>query len=258
MGSDGADVGYLLSRLLNSQPIVVRRTDSDGNSYIDREATTLAQLKGKEISEEFLDWVFKDGDRRSALVEIFNEKFNTRVIRQRDGSHMKMPGKVPDSIIAMRRHQNNATWRGITERFMLMDHTGAGKTFTAIARAMERRRMGLSKKPMIVVPNHLIDQWTADIYRLYPGAKVLAAGKKDFEAKRRRRLFGKIATGDWDIVLVPHSSFGFIGIDKSTEQRFLEQEMAMALEAVKDAQEQADEDGTNTGRSKPFGERGSD
>ncbi len=252
--SDGADVSYLLSRLLNSQPIVVRRTDSDGNSYIDREATTLAQLKGKEISEEFLDWVFKDGDRRSALVEIFNEKFNTRVIRQRDGSHMKMPGKVPDSIIAMRRHQNNATWRGITERFMLMDHTvGAGKTFTAIARAMERRRMGLSKKPMIVVPNHLIDQWTADIYRLYPGAKVLAAGKKDFEAKRRRRLFGKIATGDWDIVLVPHSSFGFIGIDKSTEQRFLEQEMAMALEAVKDAQEQADEDGTNTGRSKPFG-----
>src|SRR5699024_1306546 len=104
-----------------------------------------------------------------------------------------------------------------------------------------------------VVPNHLIEQWTADIYRLYPGAKVLAAGKKDFEAKRRRRLFGKIATGDWDIVLVPHSSFGFIGIDPSTEKRFLEQELEAALEAVSDAAEQAREDGTDNGFRKPFG-----
>ncbi|HEY6612774.1 MAG TPA: PLxRFG domain-containing protein [Pseudomonas sp.] len=252
--TDAVTTEYLVSRLLNSQPVVVRYTDSKGVSHIAQESTQLAQLKAKEIAAEFMDWVFKDGDRRAVLVEVFNEKFNTRVVRQRDGSHMQLPGKVPDSIIAMRRHQLNAIWRGIAERFMLVDHAvGAGKTFTAIARAMERRRMGLSRKPMIVVPNHLIEQWAADIYRLYPGAKVLAAGKKDFEAKRRRRLFGKIATGDWDIVLVPHSSFGFIGIDPSTEKRFLAQEMEQALEAVKDAQEQAAEDGTDNGFRKPFG-----
>lgn len=252
--SQGARVDYILGRLMNSQPVVVMYKDENGSLKRDAESTALAQLKAKEISAEFLDWVFKDGERRTALVDLFNEKFNTRVVRQRDGSHLTLPGKVPDSIIGMRRHQKNVIWRGITDNALLMDHAvGAGKTFAAIARAMERRRMGLSKKPMIVVPNHLIDQWASDVYRLYPGAKVLAAGKKDFEAKRRRRLFGKIATGDWDIVLVPHSSFGFIGIDPSTEQRFLQQEMDQALEAVKDAEEQAAEDGTDTGFRKPFG-----
>jgi len=252
--SEGASVDYILGRLMNSQPVVVTVKNEDGRSVRHEEFTKLAQLKAKEISAEFLDWVFKDGERRTALVDLFNEKFNTRVVRQRDGSHLKLPGKVPDSVISMRRHQKNVIWRGITDNALLMDHAvGAGKTFAAIARAMERRRMGLSKKPMIVVPNHLVDQWESDIYRLYPGAKVLAAGKKDFEKQRRRRLFGKIATGDWDIVVVPHSSFGFIGIDAATEQRFLQMEMDQAVKAVKDAEDQAREDGIDNGRRKPFG-----
>jgi N12 class adenine-specific DNA methylase len=249
-----ASVGEIVTRMLNSQAVVVRDTDSDGSSRINQEETSLAGLKAREINSEFLDWVFQDSDRRSRLVEIFNDKFNTRVNRQYDGSHLMLPGKVPDTIIAMRRHQLNAIWRGIYERFMLVDHAvGAGKTYTAIARAMERRRMGLSQKPMIVVPNHLVEQWAADVYRLYPGAKVLAAGKKDFEAKRRRRVFGKVATGDWDIVIVPHSSFGFIGIAPETEARYLEQEMELAKQAIADAWEQAKEDGTDQGYRKPFG-----
>jgi len=252
--SEGAPVDYIVTRLLNSQAVVVMEPDSEGTTRTNQEATSLAVLKSKEISAEFLDWVLKDGDRRARLVELFNEKFNTRVVRQYDGSHLKLPGKVPDSIIAMRRHQMNAIWRGIYERFLLVDHAvGAGKTFTAIARAMERRRMGLSQKPMVVVPNHLVEQWAADVYRLYPGAKVLAAGKKDFEAKRRRRLFARIATGDWDIVIVPHSSFGFIGIAPETEQRYLQRELQTAMDAVQDAWEQAKEDGTDNGRRKPFG-----
>lgn len=252
--TEGAPVSYIVGRLLNSQPVVVTYTDFEGVTRVDREKTALAGLKAREIASDFGDWIFRDGERRNDLVKLFNEQFNTRVVRQFNGQHLQLPGKVPDSIIKMRRHQLNAIWRGIYERFMLMDHTvGAGKTFTAIARAMERRRMGLSQKPMIVVPNHLVEQWEADVYRLYPGAKVLAAGKKDFEAKNRRRLFGKIATGDWDIVIVPHSSFGFIGIAPDTEARFLQAELASAQEAIEAAWEQAEEDGNATGRRKPFG-----
>ena len=251
--AEGAPADYIVTRLLNSQPVVVTYKDENGSMKVDQERTALAQLKAKEIVAEFGDWVFKDGDRRQRLVDLFNEKFNTRVNRQFDGSHLKLPGKVPDAIIQMRRHQKNAIWRGIASRFLLLDHVvGAGKTFTGIARAMERRRMGLARKPMIVVPNHLVEQWAADVYRLYPGAKVLAAGQKDFEAKRRRRLFGKIATGDWDIVIVPHSSFGFIGISPETEMRYLEQEMEQAKAAIKEAEEQAQEDG-HSGFRKPFG-----
>lgn len=251
--TEGAPADYIVTRLLNSQPVVVTYKDENGSVKVDQERTALAQLKAKEIVTEFGDWIFKDGDRRQRLVDLFNEKFNTRVNRQFDGSHLKLPGKVPDTIIQMRRHQKNAIWRGIASRFLLLDHVvGAGKTFTGIARAMERRRMGLARKPMIVVPNHLVEQWAADVYRLYPGAKVLAAGQNDFEAKRRRRLFGKIATGDWDIVIVPHSSFGFIGISPETEMRYLEQEMEQAKAAIKEAEEQAKEDG-QTGFRKPFG-----
>lgn len=252
--SEGAPLDYIVTRALNSQSVTVTYRDGDGNTHVDREKTDLANLKVKEIRNEFSDWVFADTERRERLVSINNDLFNTRVTRQHNGQHLTLPGKVPDSIIKMRRHQMNAIWRGIYERFMLVDHAvGAGKTYTAIARAMERRRMGLSKKPMIVVPNHLVEQWEADVYRLYPGAKVLAAGKKDFEVKSRRRLLGKIATGDWDIVIMPHSSFGGIGISPETERRYLEEELALAIEAVKDAEDQAAEDGTNTGWRKPFG-----
>ncbi len=251
--AEGAPADYIVTRLLNSQPVVVTYKDENGSMKVDQERTALAQLKAKEIVAEFGDWVFKDGDRRQRLVDLFNEKFNARVNRQFDGSHLMLPGKVPDAIIQMRRHQKNAIWRGIASRFLLLDHVvGAGKTFTGIARAMERRRMGLARKPMIVVPNHLVEQWAADVYRLYPGAKVLAAGQKDFEAKRRRRLFGKIATGDWDIVIVPHSSFGFIGISPETEMRYLEQEMEQAKAAIKEAEVQAQKDG-HSGFRKPFG-----
>jgi N12 class adenine-specific DNA methylase len=243
----------ILSKLLNSQTPTVTYTDSEGKTHTDKDATTLAILKGREIVAEFGDWIFKDGQRREELVDSFNEKFNTRVTRQYDGQHLKLPGKVPDQIIKMRRHQMNAIWRGISSRSMLVDHTvGAGKTFTAIARAMERRRMGLAQKPTVVVPNHLVEQWAADVYRLYPAAKVLAATKKDFEKKNRRRLLSRVATGDYDIVILPHSSFGFVGISPETELRYLEEELRQAVSAVKEAQEQAEEDG-DVGFRKPMG-----
>lgn len=242
----------IVFRLLNSLPMKVTYTDSEKRTHVDEQASVESQQKATEISSEFLDWVYQDTKRREVLVETFNERYNTRVIRQRDGSHLKMPTKGPK--ITLRRHQINAIWRGITDKAVLYDHAvGAGKTFTAIARIMERRRMGLSRKPMVVVPNHLIEQWAADFKVLYPGANVLAAGKADFETNNRRRLFAKIASGDYDAVIIGHSSFNFIDIDPSTEMRFLEEELRAANEAIKEAEEAAAEEGLDTGWRKPMG-----
>jgi N12 class adenine-specific DNA methylase len=243
----------IVERTLNSKPVKVIHKDNEGKTHVDEEGTLESQMKATEIANEFLDWAFSDDARRDQLVEIFNEKFNTRVVRQRDGSLLTLPGKVPDTVIKMRPWQLNAVWRGITDRAVLYDHAvGAGKTYTAIARAMERRRMGLSKKPMIVVPNHLVEQWAADVKKLYPGANVLAAGKKDFEKMRRRRLFARIGSGDYDMVIVGHSSFGFIDIDPATEQRYLDEELRIAYAAVKEAEEAAAESGFS-GWGKPMG-----
>lgn len=252
-GTDWVSLTDLVDDILNNRQTKVYAKDSDGKRFLLQDQTDLANLKKDQVRTAFEDWVFQDGNRRNRLVEIFNEKFNTRVARQHDGSHLTMPGKVPDAVIRMRRHQKNAIWRGIAERFMLIDHAvGAGKTFTAIGRAMERRRMGLSRKPMIVVPNHMVDQFATDVYRLYPSAKVLAVGKKDLERKKRRKAFAKIATGDWDVVIMPHSSFGFIQIAPETEERYIEAEIALAEAAIKEAEEQAEEDGATGGRFKPF------
>lgn len=251
-GTHRADAVSLIADMLNSRAIAVYDyyKDEHGNQKrtLNEEETASANQKATEILNEFADWIMAEPERRERLATIYNEQFNNRVIRQYDGSHLKLPGKVPDAVIKMRRHQMNAIWRGIAERFTLYDHTvGAGKTFTAIARAMERRRMGLSRKPMIVVPNHMVEQFATDVYRLYPGAKVLAAGKADFEKAKRRRIFSRIATGDWDVVIVPHSSFGFIGISPEREAAYIEADIRDLEEAVERA-EAEDHDG---GRFKP-------
>lgn len=245
-GTPEKSVIDLFRHLLNSRPVTVYVKTSDGRSVKDTVASQAASDKIQEIKEEFSNWVFQDAERRERLTDIFNDRFNVRVLKQYDGSHLELPGKAPDSIIKMRRHQMNAIWRGIVDRFVLYDHAvGAGKTFTGIARAMERKRMGLSRKPMIVVPNHLVNQFASDVYRLYPAAKVLAAGPQDMSASNRRRLFGRIATGDWDIVIVPHSSFNFIGIDPDLETSYLAEELQIVMDALK-SEGAIDEDGNPT------------
>jgi N12 class adenine-specific DNA methylase len=241
----------IVSRIMNSQPLKVTYQDENGKTVVDEEASTLSQLKGTELFAEFQDWAFQDENRREMLTEVFNEKFNTRVIRQRDGSHLKLPGKSP--AVNLRRHQINAIWRGITDNAVLYDHAvGAGKTFAAIGRVMERRRMGLSRKPLVVVPNHIIGQWVADVRKLYPAANVLAAEPADFKGPARRRLFARIAAGDYDMVIIGHSSFGFIDIDPTTEERFVMEELEVAQSAVTEAEEAAAEAGFSSFR-KPLG-----
>ena len=258
-GTERATPLGLIEAMMNSRAIAVYdyfKEDGKDKRVLNEEETQLANAKATEIANEFADWIMSDADRRSRLVEIYNREFNNRVVRQYDGSHLILPGKVPDAVVKLRRHQKNVIWRGISERFLLIDHVvGSGKSFSSIARAMERRRMGLAKKPVIVVPNHMVEQFSADVYRLYPGARVLAAGKKDFEAKKRRRLFSKIATGDWDIVVVPHSSFGFIGISPEREAKFIQEEIESVEAGIKEAEAEDSGDGWRKPQSVKDGER---
>lgn len=226
----------IIEALLNHRVIRVGHYDSEGKFHLDSEKTQAANDKAREIKDAFQDWMFADSDRTEKLVRDFNDANNNYVKRQFDGKLLTYPGKVPDSIIRMRRHQSNAIWRIIQDRTALLDHVvGAGKTFTVVAAAMELKRMGLARKPMVAVPNHLVKQWAADFYRLYPGANILAITKKDFAKANRRKFTAKIATGDWDAVIISHSSFGFIKPDAEFETNFLNDEINGILEAIEEA-----------------------
>ncbi|MFC3074929.1 PLxRFG domain-containing protein [Shinella pollutisoli] len=225
-GTDRAGVGTVLSAVLNGQQITVHDRTSDGKSVVNQAATDAANEKAERVKAEWRRWLWADDTRRAELARLYNDTFNTDVERTYDGSHLTFPGKVGDDIIAFRPHQKNFVWRTLQSGTALADHTvGAGKTFAAIASAMEKRRIGQARKPMFVVPNHLVGQWAADFVRLYPGAKILAATKADFEKDRRKLLFARIATGDWDAVIVAHSSFGRIGMSPEYEARFIAAQM---------------------------------
>lgn len=240
----GADEIY--AALLNSKEIKVGHYEEDDNGsrrfVLEKEPTDEANDKAREIKDKFNDWLFADGERAEKMQRAYNDAVNNYVTRVFDGSMLKLPGKVPDVIIKLRRHQRNAVARIIQDGRALLDHVvGAGKTYTIIAAAMEMKRTGLAMKPMIVVPNHLVKQWAADFYRLYPGANILTATKKDFEKANRRKFLAKIATGNWDAVIMAHSSFGFIKPDQDFELRFNQEridEIVEAMQALKDEKDQ--------------------
>lgn len=228
----------ILSALFNNRSIKVMDTDANGKSTLNKEATDAANEKATDIKTKFQDWIFADPDRSERLVRSYNDTNNNYVTRVYDGSRMQFPGKVPDAIIKFRRHQRNAIARIVQDRTALLDHVvGAGKTFTIVAGAMELKRTGLAHKPMIAVPNHLVKQWAADFYRLYPGANILTATKKDFERANRRRFLAKIATGDWDAVVIAHSSFGFIKPDPEFEAAFNEEQIGHIMGAIQSVEE---------------------
>lgn len=166
----------------------------------------LAQQKQEMVREAFKSWIWKDPERREALCQKYNEIFNSIKPREYDGSHIRFTGMTPE--IKLRPHQQNAVARMLYGGNSLLAHcVGAGKTFEIIAAAMEGKRLGLCRKNLVVVPNHLTEQWGADFLRLYPGAKVLVATKKDFEPQNRKKFCSRIATGDYDAVVIGHSQF---------------------------------------------------
>ncbi|MEO8021058.1 PLxRFG domain-containing protein [Polaromonas sp.] len=224
----------MLGALLNNRSIKVTYTDEKKATRTDVEATEMANTKAQEIKDKFADWLFSDPDRSELLTKAYNETNNNYVTRVYDGSHMSFLGKVPDSIIRFRKHQRNAIARIVQDRTALLDHVvGAGKTFTVVAGAMELKRTGLARKPMVAVPNHLVKQWAADFYRLYPGANVLTATKKDFEKANRRKFLARIATGDWDAVVIAHSSFGFIRPAPEFEADFNAEQVQQIMATIK-------------------------
>ncbi len=225
--------GELLQAIMNNRTIKVTERDSEGKTYTNVDATERANTKAQEIKEKFNDWLFSDPERSELLTKAYNETNNNYVTRVYDGSNMNFPGKVPDSIIKFRRHQRNAIARIVQDRTALLDHVvGAGKTFTVISGAMELKRTGLARKPMVAVPNHLVKQWAADFYRLYPGANVLTATKKDFEKGNRRKFLARIATGDWDAVVIAHSSYGFIKPSPEFETEFNQREIRKIMATI--------------------------
>ena len=225
--TDRSNLVAVLEAAANQKQITVYDKNYDGSRTLNEAATTSANEKVERVKAEWRNWIWADDARRERLSRIYNDTFNTDVTRDYDGSHLTLPGKVGDDIIELRPHQKNAVWRMIQTGTTLLDHTvGAGKTFTVIAGVMEMRRMGLAKKPMIVVPNHLVGQWAEDFMKLYPGANILAATKKDFEAGNRKKLFARIATGDWDAVIVAHSSFGKVDVEPEFQEAFIKQQIA--------------------------------
>ena len=229
----------ILESLLTHRPIKVEKesgSDEHGNPVyeLDQEATAAAMQKADEIRQAFRDWIWEDDERRQRLVKLYNERFNTHVPPRYDGAHMDLIHANPD--VKLRSHQKNVIWRGIQEGTALFDHVvGAGKTLACIATAMESKRMGFVKKPMIVVPNHLTYQWRDEFYKLYPDANILVADKSDFEKKNRERFFSRVATGDWDAVVVAHSSFGKIEMPQEEQRQILTEQIEAAMEAISEA-----------------------
>lgn len=236
-GTARLDPGEIMAHVANNKAIVIK--DNLGSSrephwVVNEEATEEARAKAEEMGKKFREWIWMDPERRRRLEEIYNRDYNTDVPRRYDGSHLRLPGVAPG--MKFRPHIVNAIWRAIQDRSILLDHVvGAGKTPTLTAIMMEFRRLGIARKPMIAVPNHLVRQWRDEIYKFYPNANVLATTEKDFEKANRRRLFARIATGDWDMVVVGHSSFKKIGPPPEWEERIYSEQ----LQEISDAIEQA-------------------
>lgn len=234
----------ILESLLINRPIKVEKEsgqhDERGNAImvIDQELTAAAMQKADEIKQAFLDWVWTDDERRDMLTKLYNERFNTNVPPVYDGSHLELVNA--SEAVKLRPHQKNAVWRAIQEGTCLFDHVvGAGKTLACVATVMESKRMGFLSKPMIVVPNHLLHQWRDEFYKLYPDANILVADKTDFTKQNRQRLFAKIATGDWDAVIVAHSSFRKIDMPHEVQKEILQEQIDMVIDAIAASKEAA-------------------
>jgi len=237
-GTERMGAHRIIETLMSNKQVAVydeiRLPDGNTQRVLNAEETAAAQGKADALAEAFQDWIWKDNDRRERLARSYNDTYNTNVPRKYDGSHLTLPGM--NTAIQLRPHQLNWVYRSLVEGKGLADHVvGAGKTYAIIAAMMEMRRLGLANKPMIVVPNHLVGQWAKDILALYPGANVLAASRKDFQKDRRKLLFSRIATGDWDMVVVAHSSFGRIPVPAETEQKILDDQLAELTLAIQQA-----------------------
>lgn len=240
-GTQRANAYRLLEDALNLRDTKIYDTvqDAEGeHRELNRKETMLAQQKQELIKEEFKEWIFKDLHRREDLCKIYNERFNSIRPREYDGSHIQFVGMNPE--ITLMPHQKNAVAHVLYGNNTLLAHcVGAGKTFQMIAAGMESKRLGLSQKNLYVVPNHLTEQWGSDFLRLYPGANILVATKKDFEPANRKRFCSRIATGDYDAVIIGHTQFEKIPLSRERQIAMLEDQIADITFSIEEAAHQA-------------------
>ena len=226
-GTERANAYKILEDTLNLRDVRVYDTrieDGKERRVLNSKETTLAQQKQQAIKDAFQNWIWSDPDRRHTLVQKYNELFNSTRPREYDGSHITFSGMNPE--IQLREHQLNAVAHVLYGGNTLLAHeVGSGKTFEMVAAAMESKRLGLCQKPIFVVPNHLIEQWAAEFLRLYPSANILASTKKDFEPKNRKKFCARIATGDYDAVIIGHSQFERIPMSQARQERLLQEQI---------------------------------
>ena len=240
-GTGRANAYRIIEDTLNLRDVRIYDTieDADGKErrVLNRKETMLAQQKQELIKQKFRDWIFDDSDRRDYLVHKYNTKFNCIKPREYDGSHITFNGMNPD--IHLEKHQVNAVARGLYGGKTLLAHeVGAGKTFEMIAIAMESKRLGLSQKALFAVPNHLTEQTASEFLRLYPSANILVARKKDFETANRKKFCARIATGDYDAVIMGHSQFEKIPISKERQERLLQEQIDEISDGIAELKEQ--------------------
>lgn len=215
----------------------VHNPDGTTSRVFNAKETMLAQQKQEQIREAFKDWIWKDPARRADLCQKYNELYNAIRPRSYNGEHIRFSGMNPE--ISLRPHQRNAVARMLYSGNSLLAHcVGAGKTFEIVAAAMESKRLGLAKKSLVVVPNHLTEQWGADFLRLYPGANVLVATKKDFEPANRKKFCSRIATGDYDAVVIGHSQFEKIPLSPERQKAILQEQIDQVIDGIQEAKEQ--------------------
>lgn len=228
--------GYkIMEETLNLKDVRIFDYIEDENgkktAVLNKKETAIAQGKQELIKQAFADWIWKDPERREKLTRLYNEKFNSTRPREYDGSHMSFVGINPE--ITLRPHQVNAIAHILYGGNTLLAHVvGAGKTFEMVAAAQESKRLGLCQKSLFVVPNHLTEQWASEYLQLYPSANILVATKKDFETKNRKKFCGRIATGDYDAVIIGHSQFEKIPMSIERQRAILEQQLDEVLEGI--------------------------
>lgn len=215
----------------------IHEPDGSTTRVFNAKETMLAQQKQEQIREAFKDWIWKDPARRADLCQKYNELYNAIRPRSYNGDHIRFSGMNPE--ISLRPHQRNAVARMLYGGNSLLAHcVGAGKTFEIVAAAMESKRLGLTKKSLVVVPNHLTEQWGADFLRLYPGANVLVATKKDFEPANRKKFCSRIATGDYDAVVIGHSQFEKIPLSPERQKAILQEQIDQVIDGIQEAKAQ--------------------
>ena len=226
-GTSRVNAYKIIEDTLNLKDVRVYDTkvvDGKETRVLNKKETTLAQQKQEAIKQAFRDWVFRDPERRQNLVQQYNEKFNSIRPREYDGSHIEFTGISPE--ISLKPHQRDAIARILYGGNTLLAHeVGAGKTFEMVGAAMESKRLGLCNKSLIAVPNHLTEQWASEFLRLYPSANILVATKKDFETQNRKKFCAKIATGDYDAVILGHSQLEKIPLSKERQERLLQEQI---------------------------------